>query len=154
MGYIGFRMGLGTELVKLLGLTGGFWVGFRYYQAWGDVLAQHTFLGLEWAAAFVLTLLVVGMYLAVTRILGFFGNLVKVNFHERLSQIGGGLAGLLRGALIASVILVVFQQLPSPYLQASIEEHSLTGAKISRMAPAVYDGLCAVPKQLQKAVTE
>ncbi len=150
MGYIGFRVGLEAELIKLAGLTGGFLVGFRYYQEWGDVIAGHTFLGVEWAAALALAFLAVGVYLAVTRLLGYFGSLVKVSFQDRFAQVGGLLAGLLRALLVASVVLVGFQQLPSQTLQASIEEHSLTGHGVSRMAPVVYDALCSVPQRLRE----
>ena len=151
-GYIGFQLGLAAELIKLVGLTMGFFVGFRIYQGWGDVIARNSFLSIEWAAALALTILVVVVYLAVTRILRFFGNLVEVNFQDRLSQAGGLFAGLFRGVLMMSVILVVGLQLPSPYLQASIQEHSLSGHRISRMAPGIYDGLCALPGRVQEAL--
>lgn len=151
-GYIGFRLGLAAELIKLVGLTAGFFVGFRVYQGWGDVVARSSFLSIEWASALALAILVVGVYVAVTRIQLFFGNLVEVNFQDRLSQAGGLLAGLFRGLLVMSVVLVVGLQLPSPYLQASIQEHSLSGYQIARMAPGIYDGLCALPGRVQKAL--
>ena len=148
MGYIGFRLGLGSELVKLSGLMGGFFVSFRYYQGFGDAMARRTFLRPEWAAALAMVILVGVTYFVVSRCLRLLEHLIKVSFEERLNQVGGLLVGLLRGTLVTSVVLVVCQQLPSPYMQESITEHSLSGAAVSRAAPFVYDVLRALPGRL------
>ena len=148
MGYIGLRLGLGSELVKLAGLAVGFFAGFRYYQGVGDLLSRKLYLGVEWGAAMALAALVAAGYWGATWALRTLEPLVEVSFHERLNQIGGLLGGLLRGLLVSSVLLVVFQQLPSAYLHASIEERSLSGRAISRMAPAVYDGVSAFAGRL------
>ena len=148
MGYIGFRLGLGCELVKLTGLTGGFFVGFRYYQGFGDAMAKRTFLRPEWAAALAMVILVLVTYFVLTRGVRLLEHLVKVNFEDRLSQVGGLLVGLLRGMLVTSVVLVICQQLPSPYMQESITEHSLSGGTVSRAAPVVYDALRTLPDRL------
>ena len=148
MGYVGFQAGLGTELVKTGGLVAGFFVSFRIYQGWGDSLAGWIHLSAEWAGALAMTLWVILVYLAVTRLLGVLGKLVQVNFQEKVGRFGGLLVGMGRGLLTASVILVICQQLPSPHIQASIEEHSFSGRFLSRAAPAVYDGLNRVPVRL------
>jgi len=148
MGYIGFRLGFGSELGKLAGLLAGFFVSFRYYQQLGDWLAKRSFLGTEAGAAVAMGVLVLALYLLVTRILVFFQPLVQVTFEKRVDRIGGLMAGLVRGLLVASVILVACQQLPSPYLQRSIGEYSLSGGAVWRLAPAVYDALNAIPGRL------
>ncbi|GEM_PF-6663491 len=139
MGYIGFRLGLSSEFVKLAGLIGGFFVSFRFYQGWGDALANRTPFTIEWAGAFVMVALVVGLYLGLTRCLRLLEKLVQVTFSAKLNKTGGLLAGFLRAALVTSVILVALRQLPSAYLSASIEHHSLSGPTLFRVAPAVYD---------------
>lgn len=147
MGYIGFRLGLGAELLKLAGLTAGFFAGFRYYQQVGDWLAQRTFLSVEWGSVAALALIVVAVYLVVTRLSRLLEKLVQVNFEKKVNQIGGLLAGLGRGLLVSSVVLVACQQLPAAAMQESIREHSLSGPLVSRMAPAVYDRLRALPRR-------
>jgi len=144
MGYIGLQLGLGSELVKLTGLVGGFFVSFRYYQGVGDLMAQRTFLRPEWAAALAMVLLLALTYFAVTRVLRLMEPLVQVSFEKRLSQAGGLVVGLGRGILVTSVVLVLCQQLPSPYMQESITQHSLTGGAVSRAAPALYHTLRAL----------
>ena len=148
MGYIGFRLGLGVELVKLTGLIAGFLVAFRYYQGMGDLLAQKTFLSMEWAAALTMIVSVAAIYFVVTRIMRLLEKLVQVSFEKKLNQAGGLAAGLVRGLLIASLMLVACQQLPAPTLQESIQKHSMSGRTISQMAPAVYDRLRELPRRM------
>ena len=147
MGYIGFRLGLGAELLKLAGLTSGFFAGFRYYQQVGDGLAQNTFLSVEWASVLALGAIVIASYFLVTRAARLLEKLVQVNFEKKVNQIGGLLAGLTRGLLVSSVILVACQQLPAPAMQESIRENSLSGPLVSKMAPAVYDQLRELPRR-------
>lgn len=148
MGYVGFRLGLMSELAKLVALIFGFFVSFKFYQGWGDALADRTFLTSEWAGALVMALAVAALYWAGTRLLRILERLVQVTFQEKVNQWVGLAAGLYRGALVVSVMLVVLQQLPSEYLRASVWERSLTGPVAARMAPGVYDFLSALPKRL------
>ena len=147
MGYIGFRLGLGAELLKLAGLTAGFLAGFRYYQQIGDRLAQRMFLSIEWASVLALGVIVIATYFLVTRTARLLEKIVQVNFEKRVSQIGGLLAGVGRGLLVSSVVLVACQQLTAPAIQESIQEHSLSGPVVSKMAPIVYDRLRELPRR-------
>ena len=144
MGYIGFRLGLSVEFLKLAGLMGGFFVSFRYSQRVGDWLAGHSFLSAAWALSLAMAILVVGVYFIVTKGLRLVEKVVQVTFEQKVNQIGGLLAGLARGVLTASVILGVVRALPSPYLSALVEERSMSGRFITRVAPAVYES--AVPR--------
>ena len=148
MGYVGFKSGMSTELLKLAGLVVGFFVSFKYYQQIGDELAGGAGLRAEWAAAITMAFLVAVIYFAVTRLLRLFEKLVQVTFAKQINEGGGALIGALRGFLVASVILMVFLQIPAPYLQASILEHSSSGKMVSRAAPMVYDTLSVLPGRL------
>ena len=139
MGYVGYRLGLAPELAKLAGVVVGFFLSFRWYQGLGDLLARWSFLSLEWASAVTMVALIFLGYFGVTRGILLLEKLVQLSFQAKITKAGGLVVGLLRAAFVTSVILVVFQQLPSPYLTASIEERSLTGRRIARVAPAVYD---------------
>ncbi len=141
MGYIGFQMGLGTELAKLTGLLAGIVVAFRYYQEVGDALAKQSFLGMEWAAGLTMLVILVVCYLAVSWLLRLLEKVMQVSFQQNLNQIGGLVAGLFRGLLVTSVVWVICQQLPSDYLHQCIREKSFSGAAVEKIAPGVYDGL-------------
>lgn len=148
MGYVGYKTGFGQELVRLFGLISGFFISFKFYQTLGDRLASWTFLNVEWASALVMIVLAVGVYWLLTRVLLLLERIVLVTFDHQVASVGGLVAGMIRGALIASVILVVCRQLPSDYLDASIESRSISGPQVSRMAPAVYDTIVGLPKNL------
>ena len=148
MGYVGLKSGMSAELIKLVGLVTGFFVSFKYYQQWGDVLAGNVGLSPEWASANTLAFLVILVYLLVTRLLRLSEKIVQVTFAKQLNQVGGGLVGLFRGVLVASVILVALLQIPAPYLQDSILKGSVSGKMLSRTAPMVYDVLEALPERL------
>ena len=148
MGYVGFKSGVSAELLKLAGLVVGFFVSFRYYQQIGDELAGGAGLRAEWAAALTMVFLVAVIYFVVTRLLRLSEKLVQVTFAKQINEVGGALIGALRGLLVASVILVVFLQIPAPYLQVSILEHSWSGKAVSRAGPPVYDTLTVLPGRL------
>lgn len=139
---------MSAELIKLTGFIAGFFVSFKYYQQWGDVLADNVGLSPEWASAITLVFLVILVYLAVTCLLRLSEKIVQVTFAKQLNQVGGGIAGLFRGTLVASVMLVALLQIPAPHLQESILEGSVSGKKLSRMAPVVYDTLDVLPERL------
>lgn len=139
---------MSAELIKLVALVAGFFVSFRYYQQMGDMLAGGTGLSTEWASAVVMAFLVAVVYFAVTRLLRLSERMVQVTFAKQLNEAGGALMGALRGMLVASVLLVIFLQIPAPALQASILEHSWSGKAVSRAAPLVYDGVTALPGRL------
>lgn len=148
MGYVGFKSGMSAELIKLGGLVVGFFVSFKYYQQIGDEVARRAGLRAEWATALTMVVLVAVIYFAVTRLLRLSEKLVQVTFAKQLNEAGGALIGVFRGLLVASVMLTVFLQIPAPYLQVSILEHSWSGKAVSRAAPLVYDTLSALPGRL------
>lgn len=150
-GYIGFRLGLSAEFVKLAGLMGGFFVGFRYHQGVGAWVAQRSFLTPEWATALAMAAFLTGGYFLLTRLLRLLEKVVQVTFEQRVNRIGGLGAGLARGVVTASAIFVTCGQLPSAYLNASIQERSVSGSFIRRVAPAVYGATVPWLSQLVSA---
>ena len=144
MGYIGFELGLSGELAKLTGVVAGFLLSFRYYQAVGDFLAKRTPLSIECASALAMVSLVSVIYLLVAWALRLLEKVAKINFHPKVDQIGGLIAGLTRAVFVASVILGACRQLPSAAMTSSIEEHSMSGHALLQVAPAVYDATSPV----------
>lgn len=148
MGYIGFRLGLGAELVKLVGLTAGFFVSFRFYQGLGDLAARHSFLSPEWAGALAMVALASAGYFLVTRLLRLLERLMQVTFEKRFNRVGGLAAGMVRGLLVTSVFLVACRQMDSPQMEESIQKRSWSGRWVSQAAPAVYDTLRLLPGRM------
>jgi uncharacterized membrane protein required for colicin V production len=89
MGYIGFRLGLSTEILKVVGVVGGFFLSFRYYQALGGTFPGRTFLRVEWVEALMMGSLFLVASMVITRGLRLLDRLVQLTFQARLNQIGG-----------------------------------------------------------------
>lgn len=148
MGYMGFKLGLGEELVKLTALAAGLMAGLRYGSWAGGWLAQKSFLTEEWASAVSLAVILGICYWGMRRLLSLAVRLVSVSFQEPLGCWGGLVAGLARAGLVISLVLIGLQGLPSPYLSAAIQERSLAGSSLTRVAPAVYGTLAPFFKRL------
>ena len=147
MSYIGFRLGVGAELTKLAGLIAGFLAGYRYQQALSTLIVEKTLFPMEWTLAAVLVALVLLGYFLITVMFHFFGKLIEAVVISQLSRLAGLLVGFFRGVAIASVVLVIFQQIPSAYLDASINQRSLSGPVLVQVAPSFYDAVMPPPKE-------
>jgi uncharacterized membrane protein required for colicin V production len=148
MGYMGLKLGLGEELVKLTALAAGLMAGLRYGSWAGAWLAPKSFLTVEWASAVSLAVILALCYWGVRKLLSLAVRLVSVSFQEPLGRWGGLAAGLARAGLVVSLVLIGLQRLPSPYLGAAIQERSLSGSSLTRLAPAVYGTLAPFFKRL------
>lgn len=137
--YVGIQTGLASELVKLTALCLGILISFRLYQSWGDWIATRTFLTHEWASVLVMLMAVVVVYLVSVSVLRLIQKAATVQFAAILDKWGGAGAAVVRMCIIMSIGLVALQQLPSDTLRATIEERSMSGKFLSRVAPVVYD---------------
>lgn len=100
---------------------------------------HYSFLTEPWVGVLSFVVLWAGGYLLFTWGLRLIEKLAQVSFQETLNKVGGLLVGLLRGAMVLSVLFILLRQLPSPYLTASIEQHSMSGRFLVRVAPKVYE---------------
>jgi len=65
-------------------------------------------------------------------------KVVKFAFTDKINQWGGFISGLLRGAILLSLLFTLFGILQVDYLVKSVEERSLTGPYINKIAPYAY----------------
>lgn len=65
-------------------------------------------------------------------------KIVKLSFADKIDKWGGFLAGLLRGALLLSLLFMLFNILNVDYLIRSVDERSLSGPYIKQMVPYAY----------------
>jgi len=126
-------------------VVGGIFVAFRYYERLSRDLAQNTGLENGWAQALTMLFVLFVVYFLLALLFRGMEKVGRVNFEGMFEQNGGLVLGFLRGCLVMSVLLGALVQLPSEYLKGSIQERSLIGGKLSRVAPAVYDKTVAVP---------
>ncbi|MDD5109796.1 MAG: CvpA family protein [Patescibacteria group bacterium] len=105
----GFALGLIQVIGSLVGIVAGAWLAVFFYPPLSQALAPY-FLGHETAAIAVSFMLV---FLLVNRACAFAFYLINKIFHllsfipfmKSFNRLGGGLLGLLEGALLLGVIL-------------------------------------------------
>lgn len=128
LGSMGIRLGIGAELTKLGGVLVGLLLGFRWAQ------------GREgWTGVLMWAVLLIAGYLVTVLLLRLIQQAVTLQVTPALDKTGGGALGAARALLVMSVLLVMMQQLPSEFLQQSIQERSWSGRYLAQMAPAIYE---------------
>ena len=139
--YIGAKTGLSAEIFKIIGVLLGLYFGIKHYSLIGSWIASSISLPPEVSegAAF-LTLVLIST--ASLRLVGLgLEKIVKLTFADKLSKWGGFVMGLLRGGLILSLLFMFFVIIQVDYLVKSVEERSLTGPFIQKIAPFTYQAI-------------
>lgn len=136
--YIGAKNGLAIEISKIGGVLLGLYFGMRYYSEAGAWMISKIFFQQEIAEGIsLLSLLLISI--AALKLTGFgLSKVLKITFADKVSKWGGFLAGFLRGGLILSLLFMVCNILQAEYFVKSIEERSLTGPVIQKIAPFMY----------------
>lgn len=139
--YIGAKIGLSTELFKVIGVLLGLYFGMKYYSVVGSWMASKISLPPEISegAAFLILVLLSTLILKLVT----FGleKIVKLSFADKLSKWGGFIIGLLRGGVLLSLLFMFFGIIQVDYLVKSVEERSLTGPFIQKIAPVTYQAI-------------
>ena len=138
--YIAFQDGLSHEIFPIFGSVIMAVLGLHYYnkialffsenlvKAPIEILNFLTFLVIITAAGFLFKLV---------RIL--LDKIVKVEWHPLIEKFGGLIAGICRGAIASSLILIILGLVPLKYFQYSIRDRSLMGMTFLRIAPRIYE---------------
>lgn len=137
--YVSFQDGLSREIFPLFGSILNLVLALHFYGKLGSMLYS----GVKIVPASICNL---AGYLAVVLISGFtlkflkiiVDTVIKVTWHPLIEKIGGMLAGVARGAVCVSMILIFLALVPLSYLQLSIKDKSLCGMLFLRIGPAIY----------------
>jgi len=136
--YIGAKTGLSEEIFRIIGVVFALYISMGFYSPIGSrinagfSLPQELVDGVSFLILILLSMLSLKLVaLGVTKV-------VKLAFADKINQWGGFISGLLRGALLLSLLFTLFGILQVDYLVKSVEERSLTGPYISRIAPYAY----------------
>lgn len=136
--YIGTRTGLSTEFFKLVGVIAGLYYATRFYSDLGAWVTSKVVLPPEFSDGLSFLILIFISIITLKYIGVFLSKVVKLTFAEKVDSWGGFISGLLRGAILSSLILMFLGILQIDYFTKSIEERSLTGPYIQRVAPFLY----------------
>lgn len=138
---MGLRRGLSGELFRLLGTCLVLVIGLGFYEDFGFTIATHSRLAgnQEMALALAFLLILVGMGLCFFLLRIVFNLLVNVKFNDAFDRPAGGLAGILRGGLIAVLLVFAAGLWPNEQLRPSITVDSYAGRNICKFVPAVKE---------------
>lgn len=136
--YIGARTGLSTELFKSIGVLVGLYLAMRFYADLGTLIISKIALPPELADGLSFLILII-ISIITLKCVGFLlSKVVKLTFADKVDQWGGFIFGISRGAVLLSLIFMFFGIIQIDYVTKSIEERSLTGPYIQKVAPFVY----------------
>lgn len=142
----GILKGLFREGVGLIGILVGFVVAVNRYQKLGQVIqGELSFLSLKVAhiAAFVIIFLGIAILGAIAGVV-IHNILFRYSLSRGIEEGGGFILGLIEGALVCSIILVLISVSPFSDKLSTWSEGSILEPYLLRMGPFIYDNVVSV----------
>lgn len=135
---IGLKRGLSCELSRLASIGIAVFAGWRLHGPIGRTVEHVTRLeGTDaFLAGFLVVILGAGLLMALLR--WALRKVMAMSFHPLVNRIGGGVAGGIRGLLIASVIFIAVGMSRSNYLQRKFIEESVVGTFVMDYVLPLY----------------
>lgn len=138
--YTALRNGIFVELFKFLGVLAGIYLSLHYYTSLANFLDRFiktkTFAIEIFDFASLVILIAVG-YLIFISIRESLLRLIKVEVVSGLNKWVAGVLGVIRGILVASLIVYVFSLPVISYFKESVKK-SYSGEKLITLSPTVY----------------
>ncbi len=150
-GIMGFRKGLIAQVSMFLALLLGIWAAIhfseftgRYLTAWFNLQGDNAFL-----ASFVVTFAAV--VLLVYFVGKFASRLLKVMFLGWVDKLAGLLLGILKMALLLSVVLVILHRTGvSEKLFSEEQRSAIFYRNLEKFAPTIYPSLRDLGYEMQQ----
>jgi uncharacterized membrane protein required for colicin V production len=135
--YIGVKKGFVIELFKNIGIIFTCFFTLHYYVRLGNFLADKT--PVAQTTCWLFSYLVISFLILLISTLArhSFLRIIKIETVELLRWLGGGVLGLARGGILASIICLFFVISNVTYLKGSVRQ-SYSGEKIINIAPNTY----------------
>ncbi len=140
--YVSFQDGLSHEFLPLAGSVCMLVFALHYYKRIALFFNDIGFalpIDLLNIAGFILAAVCIGILFRFLKAV--VDKIIKISWHPMIERFGGLFAGVVRGAVLTSTILIILTLIPLPYLQWSVKERSLTGAYFLRIGPSIYDNI-------------
>ena len=138
MAIMGFRRGLVRQIVELFGLVLGLFLGLYLtaglVEDYGGPFKNYRL------TQPIVFMLIVGATIAVSAVAGRVASeVVQVSFFGWFDQVGGAVAGTVKGALWLSILItVIFHMQLSPTLEDQMADSTLV-EPIAGLLPAAFD---------------
>jgi uncharacterized membrane protein required for colicin V production len=134
----GIRTGFSGEMVRVVGLVLMIWLAVIGYQPFGSWLAAQTGMVEEPANLVAFVIIAIAVFAGTT--------LVRVYVHKRMQKLkigaiienlGGGLAGIIRMAVVMIALTLVLAMTRSPMWHEQVTRNSRFGAYVTGWFPSI-----------------
>lgn len=148
--YIGAQSGLSNEIYRIIGVLIGLFFSIKYYSPLASRITASIALPQEIVEGVIFLILILLSMLTMKLTALGLTKIVKLAFAEKIERWGGFIIGLFRGAILMSFLFMLFGIFQVDYLVKSVEERSLTGPYIEKVAPNIYQVITrASPEDLK-----
>lgn len=137
--YCAFQRGLSHEMFPLFGSVVMISLSLRYYSTLSSFCTNYILkLPAEVLdpAAFLAILVASGFALKVFGAI--LDTIIKVSWHPLIERFGGLLIGVIKAAVVTSMVLCFLVLIPISFLQRSVREGSLLGMHFLAIGPNIY----------------
>lgn len=146
--FVGYRSGLFPELLRSAAYVVTILVTFRFQNELAQVLTLKTFLNQTTSDALSFTLLLTGVFILTKVVTWLILRLLKVGDGNFFYRAAGMMLGACRWVILLSLVFMLMERLPLESLSKDISERSVSGSKISKIAPLIFDFLSTFSPQL------
>lgn len=148
---MGLRRGLSGELCRLIGTGMVLLTALFFYEDFGLIIARHSRLAQNQETALALAFLLIavgtGICLFLFRIM--LHLLVSIKFNEAFDRPAGAGAGVMRGILLAFLIVFAVGLWPDETLRPMITTDSRVGRVVFKSAPRIKEKLRSLQIRFQ-----
>ncbi len=137
----GLLKGLSAELAGLISAAVALLCGWHAFRPLGEWVEAHTRLSGNPAYVLAFTLAVTGGYLVMRIVRLVLRNILEFSFKGPIERVGGALAGLLRGAIVAAAVLVFLSLWQNEAVHRWIVEESVAGRFVTHRLRPWYDAM-------------
>jgi len=157
----GMLRGLSRELADLIRVLGAFLAAYFLYRPLATLLIEKSRLS-DLASAIVAFLLVlIAAFLLLTLLHVMLSKFMQFAFKGPLERLGGLLSGLIKGAVFASVVVLLLGLWPHPAFRKAVREDSYCGRWLTANYPGIYTrlaerypGLLEIERNLTNSVPD
>ena len=138
--YVSLEDGLSHEILPLVGSVCMLLFSLHYYTKIASFFYNNGLnLSIEILrlVSFILIAICIGIIFRFIK--SIIDHIIKVTWHPMIEKFGGLLAGVVRGAILTSTVLIIIVLIPLPYLQWSVRDRSMTGMYFLRIGPFIYE---------------
>lgn len=137
----GMLRGLSRELADLVRVLGAFLAAYFLYRPLAALLIEKSRLSDVASAIVAFLLVLLAAFLVLTLLHILLSKFMQFAFKGPLERLGGLLSGLLKGAVFASVVVLLLGFWPHPAFRKAVREDSYCGRWLTASYPGVYSRL-------------